>query len=530
MDIFRRVLSKKCAALLFFVSFLGADIFSQDEPLPPQTTQEVEEFTIEDAVNYALENSKSLKSDEIDLEIAKRGKSFSWNTFLPSLGLNTTAARVTANSTYEEIAKEAYTGARITALEKSKGQVAFSGDADDAAKKGGFDDDESMHWAWMWGLDAKWTFNAAMIQGIKAAARKYEAGQITYAQKQQELEKNVRQTFNGLLLQQEGYNLEKEKLDNARDRYNQANKNYNAGIVPELQKLNAQVTYENEKPEVLKKQVALKKALDSLAFIMGFPFGKEIRLVGKIDVNYVELSADELFKKYIDNNLDIQNLKKNIELLKIGRTSTFFKTFIPSLVIDYKMNPAFYRAGEWQDELTDKGTLSFTLAYENILNMLPCSADMQSAKDDKQKIMKLQLQLDQAYQNDEINVHTYVSNLEVYKQNIESMQRNIDLAQTAYNATLRAYNNGRQELLEVRDAENSLNQAKLGYLSAKVDYVNAVLDLENLLNTKITTMTSGGDEVKNPPKPYKSDKQKKADAEKEAKKNAKSEDKANSKR
>lgn len=448
--------------------------------------KETEEFTIEDAVNYALENSKSLKSSAIDLEIAKRGKQFSPNVFMPSLGLNTTAARVTDSSTYDSIYSNVTTQARIGALEA---EAALPPSAyKSTVKKAGFEDNEDLHWAWMWGLDAKWTFNAAMIMAIKAASAQYEAGKITYAQKQQELETNVRKLFNGLLVEQESLNIEMDKLNNARARYEQANKNYNAGMVPEIQKLNAQVTYENEKPTVLSAQLQLKQDLDTLAFVMGFPYGKNIKLVGRIDVEYVDIDPDKAFKEYIDNNLEIRSLKKNIDLLKVSLTSSRFKTFIPSLVLGYSMQPAFYQAGEWQDELTDKGTLSITLAYQNILDMLPCSAEMQSAKDTKQKIKQAELGLEQLYQNSEIEVHTLVDNLEKCRQNIESMQRNIDLAQTAYNATLRGYNNGRQELLEVRDAENQLNQAKLGYLSEKMNYVNAVLDLENKLNTKISDL------------------------------------------
>lgn len=460
------------------------NIYTQDSQVTPATDdKETEEFTIEDAVNYALENSKSLKSDAIDLEIAKRGKQFSPNVFMPSLGLNTTAARTTDSTAYDNASSTA-----IQMAQNKEGTFLPPASYGAVLDKAGIEDTEAWHWAWMWGLDAKWTFNAAMIMAIKAASAQYESGKITYAQKQQELETNVRKMFNGLLIEQESLNIELDKLNNARARYEQANKNYNAGMVPEIQKLNAQVTYENEKPTVLSAQLKLKQDLDTLAFLMGFPYGKNIKLVGRIDVEYVDVDPDKAFKQYIDNNLEIKSLKKNIDLLKISLTSSRFKTFIPSLVLGYKMNPAFYRAGDWQDDLTDKGTLSITLAYENILDMLPCSTEMQSAKDTKQKIKKAELGLEQLYQNSEIEVHTLVDNLEKCRQNIESMQRNIDLAQTAYNATLRGYNNGRQELLEVRDAENQLNQAKLGYLNEKMNYVNAVLDLENKLNTKISDL------------------------------------------
>lgn len=487
--------NKFLAALLCLT--LAFCAFSQDAtPIKTeadQNTQEKakEEFTIEDAVKYALENSKSLKSSAIDLEIAKRGKAFSWNTFMPSLGAQTTAVRITDSSTYDTVHDSVISAARLGALEA--GTPLPPSAYESTVKGAGFEDNEDMHWAWVWGLDAGWTFNAAMISGIKVAAIQYEQGKITFAQKQQELETNIRKMFNGLLVEQMSLDIEIDKLNNARARFEQANKNYNAGMVPEVQKLSAQVQYENQKPAVKSAQFKLKQDLDTLAFLMGFPYGKDIKLVGSINVSYIDLDANKVFKEYIDNNLEIQSLKKNIDLLKVSLQASRFKTFIPSLVIDYALTPNIYAAGDWADELSDKGKLSFTLAYQNVLDMLPCSAEMQKAKDTKQQIKKAQLGLEQLYQNSEIEVHTFVDNLEKCKQNIESMQRNIDLAQTAYNASLRGYNAGRIELLDLRDAENTLNQTKLGLMSEKMNYQNAVLDLENKLNTKITELTVNKD-------------------------------------
>lgn len=50
----------------------------------------------------------------------------------------------------------------------------------------------------------------------------------------------------------------------------------------------------------------------------------------------------------------------------------------------------------------------------------------------------------------------------------------------------KSYRNGTTELLDLRDAENSLNQAKLGQLNQKMNYINALMDLENTLNTNLS--------------------------------------------
>ena len=149
--------------------------------------------------------------------------------------------------------------------------------------------------------------------------------------------------------------------------------------------------------------------------------------------------------------------------------------------------PARYAGGEWNSlgDATDKGSLSFTLVYSNLLDMLPFSANMQKMKDTKQQIAQAELGLEQLIQNTEIEVHTLVDNLYKCQAIIEAMMRNVELARKAYNSTLRAYNNGTQELLEVRDSENSLNQARLGLMNEKFNYISALLDLESKLNLNL---------------------------------------------
>ena len=50
-------------------------------------------LTIDDAVRYALNNSRTIKSADIDLEMAERASKYSWNVFLPSLNVTGTMAR-----------------------------------------------------------------------------------------------------------------------------------------------------------------------------------------------------------------------------------------------------------------------------------------------------------------------------------------------------------------------------------------------------------------------------------------------------
>lgn len=442
-------------------------------------------LTVEDAVSYALTNSKSLKSSQIDLEIKKRAKMYSWNVFLPSLNVSGTMSRTTRNSTYESGKSAIIQAARLSSLEQ--GYPLPSSAYDTLIEQAGFEDTETLHWAAVGNVSAQLNFNLAMIQSMSASKANYEAGLISWEQTCKDTEINIRKMFYGLLLMEENLKIQNELMDSAKARWQQSEINYKNGLVPQLSALNAQVAYENKKPAILELTQSLKQQKDTFAFLLGIPYGREINLVGSIDTRFVKVNADELVQKYAEENLDVKALKKNIELLKISLNASRLSTFTPSLSVSYGWQPVVAQIDtNWLDTYIDNGSFSATVVID-VMKMMPFSANMQSIKDTKQNLAKAELGLSQLLQNTEIQIHTLVDKLNKSEASIKASQMNIKLAQKAYDMTVRAYNSGTQELLDVKDSENSLSQARLGLLNEKLNYISALLDLENAINVKLVT-------------------------------------------
>lgn len=448
-------------------------------------------LTVEDAVSYALKNNQSLKSAAIDLEIKKRANSYSWNTFLPSASLSGTLARSndidTIKSSIESSAAfPTFLGA-AKATEYNFASSVYAASNIDSSKL--IDDmygsEETALWHPVGSLSFSWAFNAAMLKSISATKKQYEAGLISWEQSVRETEVNIKKMFYGILLAQENLKIQKESMRNAEARWHQAEINYRNGTVPRLSVLNSQVTYENMKPTILSAENSLKQTKETFGFLLGLPYGTKIDLTGTIETSYVDVNADELFKKYVEQNNEIKSLKKNIELIKTGIDATYLSTFTPSLAVSFGLQPTVSNITKnWfdKDNYSEGGNLTITLAYSNLFDMLPWSSNMQKLKDSKQQLAQAEIGLEQLYQNAEIEVHKLCDNLTVSRANIEAMRNNVTLAQEAYDSTLKAYNNGTQELLAVRDSESSLNQAKLGLMNENYNYISAVLDLETKLN------------------------------------------------
>lgn len=422
-------------------------------------------LTVEQAVDYAMHNSRDLKSNDIDLAIKERSAKYSWNVFLPEITVSGSASRSTdIDSTLNQTNMMRKIG--------SNGNAPL------------IEAEEKYHWALVGNINAQLNLSLAYIYSIKAAKAGYEGGKITWEQSQKQTIMNIKKLFYGLLLQQESLDIQRMSLENARQRAVQAQINFNNGRIPQLQLLNAQVTYENQRPEVEIAERSLNQQLDTFAFLIGMPVGTKIELSGSIEPEYVNVTTEELLEKYSKNSLDIRSLQNNIDILNMNLKALNLSSYTPALVLSYGWQPV---GTWWSDDLdfTDQGSLSITLAF-NITNMLPWSANRQQAKDLKDNISKLDLTMETLTENQKVQVRKAVDTLNQAREQINSMGRTVELAQRSYDMSVSSFNNGRMELLDVRDAQTQLNQAMLGQLNQKFNYISALMDLEYELNSDLS--------------------------------------------
>ena len=441
---------------LFSVSVVYAQSESAVTENSGKTAEEsVVRLTIEQAVDYARENSKTLQSSAIDLEIKKRASSYSWNQFMPSVQVTGTMSR-----------KNEVTPISIPGITMPPQP----------------DPTEADHWTAVGGVSVSWNFSAAMIESIRLAKRDYEAGLISWDQTLRQTELQIEKLFYGLLLQEESLKIQQDSLENARLRMEQARINYLNGLIPELSYIQAQVSYQNMKPSVMKQEQLLKQQLDMFGFLIGLPAGIKIELEGAIEPPHIDLVAQDLVDISMENNPDILLLNKNLEILKLTYSMQNLQTYIPSVSLSWGFQPVVSDIQEnWIDNYTDGGSFSATLVW-NLTNMLPFSANQQKAKDTKDNIRKMELSLETLKENTALNIRTQIDNLNQAWANIEAASGNITLAQKSYDMNVTSYQNGTRELLDVKDAESQLNQAKLGLINSKYEYLTGLLDLEYSLN------------------------------------------------
>lgn len=431
-------------------------------------------LTVDEAVDYALKNSKTLQSAAIDLEIKTRAKDTAWNSLVPSVQVTGTLAR--SNKAQNSSA------AATQMLNQIRAMLSLPPLPVDTSVS------EADHWKAVGNIGVSFMFNAALVQEIRAARADFEAGLITWEQTRADTERSIRKLFYGLLLQQESVALQQKMLSNAQIRSAQNETGYKNGLVSELAFLQARVAYENQKPAVLKAEQEFKSQLGMFAFLLGLPLNSDIKLEGSIEPVFVDFDAEKLIADYVSRRADALLLQKNIELMRIRLSAMNLQIFTPSLSLSYGFQPVVSDITKnWFDDknYADGGSFSASLAW-NLTNMLPFSSTRQQAKTLQANLQKTEIQYATLLQKGEMEIRTLTDKLTQSRTVIEAGKSGSDLAQRSYDMTREAYRNGTAELLSLRDAEAQLIQARLSLASEKYNYLSNLLDLEYALQTKLT--------------------------------------------
>ena len=131
-----------------------------------------------------------------------------------------------------------------------------------------------------------------------------------------------------------------------------------------------------------------------------------------------------------------------------------------------------------KDNWYDTGSSpSFSVVW-NLTGLLPWSAQRQNVKTLEDNRKKLQVSRSLVVDSARMEIKKILDTLSQAEEAIKNSDRSISLAQKSYDMTLLAYQSGTKELLDVRDSEAQLNQAKLGKLNEQYNYLTALLDLQ----------------------------------------------------
>lgn len=445
---------------------------------------------IDTAVEMALSNNLAIKSEQLGLKVKNRTRQTVLNNFYPSI---TASANLSRMHVAQDYSVTSYTNSLEDFGIPGTSAIPFGEDG--PVYDYVFSQDlELPRWNISASINMNLTLTAALIYGIKHTVIDYEAGQLSLETAKKGLSRDIKKTFYNLLLMEENIKIMEQKVAAMERRFEQAQINYDFGLVDEYTKLSAQVGLENLKPGVEAMKTGFEIAKMNFKFLLGVDLEEKIILEGTIEPEVIKLDALHLIDTYAADRLDLQSLRKQIEILKNAKNATI-AGMTPLLTFLLNFDPAF-QGDPFEDawfEKNDDGELNwgqlsgmFAMSLTVPLdNLLPFSSSWVDISNTKDSIRQMYTTLQQAIKGAEMEIRTIVQNLKQTQKTYESLELNVDLAERAYSLAEESYNAGGRALIDVEDAEDKLQEARFEVLKEKYNYITNLLDLEYALNTPL---------------------------------------------
>lgn len=434
-------------------------------------------LSVEAAVVLALDNNLDIRSEELDLLKRFRAESRAWNVFIPELSASATLARPHQNP---------------------RDNLPLTIPGTTTPLPDGPEDDDVGRWVLRPQLEAELILNLRVFQGIRAVRLDYETGRISLEIAQSRLELEVRKAFYDILLQWEQYQLAEQRLDSAVRRYEDAQINFDNGLIDELSLLQTQVAVEAARARVLGAEAGYDNSLLGFKQVLGIPRTTEIVLEGSLESEIVELPQTETLMQLVGRNPNIRLQRQAVAGSEIALADSRAQRY-PTLRLGYTESPTLETTGglpgnPFSSDVADTGNwersgqFSITMIVP-LSGFIPVSRPGTAIQNARTDLEKARLGLQDAHRQVETQLASLLRGIETTVRTIEVQELNVRLAGRALELAQESYDAGLRTLNEVRDAEIDLDEAQIDLLEQRKRYIELLLDLEFQLGTELHDLT-----------------------------------------
>jgi outer membrane protein TolC len=183
-----------------------------------------------------------------------------------------------------------------------------------------------------------------------------------------------------------------------------------------------------------------------------------------------------------DSAPGVASLGMSLALANARKDAADRAVYSPSLTLSLSYRPT------WSDlPLRDNGSASATVSMP-LDTFLPWSTERQAAMAAAESLSTLESQLAEARTAAELSARALARKIEQSRVSIKALKLSVTLAERGYNLMEEAYRFGTKDVLNVQNASDSLQSARMQVLSETYTLVSAVLDLEYMLAVPFGTL------------------------------------------
>ncbi len=419
-------------------------------------------LTLEEAVNYASENSVPVKISYETIKISGLEKKQAISNFLPSLSLNTTYTRL------DEAPTMTIAGPMGTPM------VIPLGVQDNYAAS--------------FELGMPIFMGGKLITGYSIAKEKEIISKLELEKNRADIKIAVIQMYMSGLLLDEMINMTNVLYNSKKEHYESALSKYTLGSASKIELLSAEMQFKSIEPQIAEMTNKKKNLINSIKLIIGLSLDDEFEFEGSIKdildsvIIVNPLIKEDLTEEGLNNSKDLKILNKNVSILgKVYRLTKL--NFLPNIVgyANYKYNNIAGAANDslilFNDTLFIDGSLVWGVAI---------SFDLFSGGKKVLDVLKTghqYKQMNMIYANKieqtKIDIENILSNYDIAKMNTETFQYTLALADEAFSIAQKQYHQGIISNSDYINAETNYIQARVGYSQ---NLFNQIVNYYSLLN------------------------------------------------
>ncbi len=420
--------------------------------------QESEEMTLQDAIDYALENSIDMRLAAIDIadaeeQIVERR----------SIGIPQVAA-----------------GVDYQYFIQVPASVVDLSNFDPTLPEGTF---EKLQFGLKNNLTASITanaliFDASYLTGLRAARAYRDYVQRDRERVIYEVKNKVIESYLPALILEESKKTLLKNIDNLGKLLEETKAIYNEGFAEQLDVDRLELSLSNLRTEVENLDRQKEIIYNVLKFQMGYPINDPIKAVDNIEALFEPASETELSGnvdyaqrpeiKVLELGIRLNEL--NVELNKSG--------YLPSLGAFATYQQSAQGNNLFDNPIWVPSSIVGLQLNVPIFDGFNKRAKINRAKLDLEVAQKQKEQLERSISLEVANARTnYINALE----RAQSQQKNVELAERIYNTTQIKYKEGVGSSVEVTQAEQGLYETQQNYTQARYDLLVAKMALEKAL-------------------------------------------------
>ena len=458
---YKSQLKMKRTTPLLFLIFLALTSYAQDS------------FTLEEAVDYAMENHNSLKMSDSDIVNADHDiKEYR------SIGLPKVSGAVDYNYYYyipkqpvEDFISPAVYG--ILAAEGLPTETQGPPETFEFS----FVQPQQL----TLGLNANMQiFDGSYIYGLKAAKLYRELVKKQKNATEEEIKANVTKAYLSILIARENENTLTDNMTTLKKSLDEVSEMYQAGFTESLDVDRLQLSYDNLSTQLENVRGLIELSHNLLKFQMGYPIDGDVTLSESIDDLIIKFDANDLSDDQVVVNPEkraaymLLNTTQDLNDLDLKRNKA---GYYPSLSAFASFQETLQRTNLFDGDQTGflpTGLLGFKI------NVPIYDGGEKSAKIQKVKvnIEKTNIQKDEFTRAMTLQLRNGEVAFRNAKRNLQNRKKALEMTESIYDRTKIKFTEGVGSSVEVTQAEGALYQAQAEYISALYDVLQAKVDLD----------------------------------------------------